>query len=197
MILLKHKQGPISLLLKTAHQLTCQMKRPKSSPWPTRPYLSSGPAHHSYLLTSYPSLCSLNQPHRPPCCSTNRPGTFLPCGLCCSYPLCWNALPVDISSANTFTSFLKLSLLNEFYPDYSVAQSGPPLSATLNRSPSALLFTFFHCIYDILTYHIIYLLCLLSLLCFTLNTCYVPRRNGKNALLSIGLWPGLWGQSEE
>lgn len=136
------------------------------------------------LLTSYPSSCSLNQPPRPLCCSTNMPGTLLSYDLCCSCPLCWNAFSMDISSANAFTFFLKLSLLNEFCLDYSIVQS-------LQSHPEPLSFCstlqLFPCIYDILTYHIIYLLCLLFLLCFILNTCYIPRRNRKKALLSIGL----------
>ena len=89
----KHKLGPIPPLLKTPHQLPSHAEwEPKSSPWPTRPYPSSGPDHHSHLLALYPSHCSLNQPHGPLCCSTNMPGAFLAWGLCSSCPLCWNAL---------------------------------------------------------------------------------------------------------
>ena len=57
MILLKHKSGPISALLKTLHQLPSHPEwEPKSSPQPTRPLLSSGPDHCSHFFTLSPPL---------------------------------------------------------------------------------------------------------------------------------------------
>ena len=67
-----------------------------------------------YLLPLSVSL-TLLQPHGPPHCLSNTPGTVLPQGLCTGCFLCWKAVPSESYMAPSLTSlgFLLKCLCNE------------------------------------------------------------------------------------
>ena len=161
MTLLKHKSGPIPALLETLHQLPSHPEWvPKSSPQPTRPLLSSGPDHYSHLFALSPPL-ALRISH-----------TDLLAPLQTSQAhSCTGAFARTVSSGGMYVSWILVQLI-PLYPSNLSSNLLPWLvSSTTCASPrchSELLSSCcFSSVYDILTYHMIYLLCLLFLLCLT------------------------------